>query len=296
MGYFISIPFLLALFVTSTFLYLFFHNPVQRDRHLYAKSGWGMFWYSLGFVIVVLSVIWAMSCGFNVEADKIYNSKPENPFQKGDKLFTLIPGIDTLWNVMCQFADPGNINQSVDNGNWIAIISAFAGIICLSGLLVSSLVSMISHRTNKWKQGNIHYKCGFNNYVVIIGVNEQAPAIIQRSLDRQDVNFVLIQTKRDVEKARQAIELKLDNKYEKNVVFYFGDRTSYEDIKQLRLEKAKEVFILGESLDDNDVMEAQEKDHDAFNINCLEHISHYFEKEKGKREKERVNTQKTKDA
>jgi ryanodine receptor 2 len=85
------------------------------------------------------------------------------------------------------------------------------------------------------------------------------------------VKFVLIQTRRDVEKARLDLELKMDDELEDKIVFYSGERTSAEDIGKLRLEKAVEIFILGESADFEN-----EKDHDSFNVNCLEHISSYF--------------------
>ena len=48
------------LFVVATFVvsWLFWSNPVRRDRWLYARSGWGVFWYSLGLIICVLLAMW----------------------------------------------------------------------------------------------------------------------------------------------------------------------------------------------------------------------------------------------
>ena len=76
---------------------------------------------------------------------------------------------------------------------------------------------------------------------------------------------------RHVEKMRMRLDLDLDKNEEDRLVFYFAERTSREDIEALHLEKAKEIYILGE-----DVHADNEEDHDVFNISCLENISEYF--------------------
>ena len=117
----------------------------------------------------------------------------------------------------------------------------------------------------------IHYNRCFKDYVVIIGCNEQTANIVKLSLKRKDVKYVLIQTRQDVEKMRMRLDLDLDKSEEDKLVFYFAERTSREDIEALHLEKAKEIYILGE-----DVHADNEEDHDVFNISCLENISEYF--------------------
>ena len=122
--------------------WLFWVNPVRRDRWMYARSGWGVFWYSLGLIACVLLLLWNIAEALDVRPEHIISENPD--------LDGISGGYQTLWNLICQFADPGNMHQSSGKGNWIALVSALAGVVCLSGLLVSSLVSMISHRTQKW--------------------------------------------------------------------------------------------------------------------------------------------------
>ena len=244
----------------AIFLFFFLSNPVKRDRWLYAKSGLGVLWYSLGFTICILCTIWFVAQITGVKSGDLFSHDGEHA------------SANTLWDVMCQFADPGNIHESTNRGRWIALFSALLGVICLSGLLLSSLVNMITHRTQKWKQGLVrYYNFLFKKYVAIIGMNEQTASIVRQALKRDGVKFVLIQTKKDVERTRLELELKMDDNLEDRIVFYSGERTSAEDLAKLKLEKAIEIYILGE--------EAQyegEKDHDAFNVNCLEHISTYL--------------------
>lgn len=263
---------ILLLLVCALMSWLFILNPVRRDRWMYARSGWGVLWFSLGLIVLVLLLLWHIAEVRNIRPEHIIAGKPD--------LNGVGEGFHTLWNLICQFADPGSVSQSSGSGNWIALVSAFAGVVCLSGLLVSSLVSMISHRTRKWKQGLITYNTLFSDYVVIIGLNEQAASIVRQSLNRNGVKYVLIQTRQNVEDARMALELKMDDRLEDRIVFYAGERTSAEDIGKLRLEKAVEVYILGESVDAEG-----EKDHDSFNVNCLEHISEYIKEYKERKER-----------
>ena len=235
--------------------------PIRRDRILFAGEGRWMFWFSVFFIIGVVGLL-SLIAGA-VDADSILG-----PGQQG-------AGGKRLWAVISQFADPGNLPSSTSSGQTIALISAFSGVLCLSGLLVSSLVSVISRKTDRWRGGEIHYRFPSRSFVVIIGSNEQTAAIIKESLKKRGVRYVLIQTRKEVGKARHQLELKLDKKEERRVVFYAGERTSSEDIKALEIHKAREVFILGE-----DMLSDNERDHDAFNINCLELISSSIGKQK----------------
>ncbi|MDO4801287.1 MAG: hypothetical protein Q4A15_03900, partial [Prevotellaceae bacterium] len=130
---------------------------------------------------------------------------------------------------------------------------------------------MIHYRPHRFIKWNL----GLHRFVVIIGVNEQTVAIARQALARKDVDYVLIQTRQDVEKMRMRLDLGLTYEEENHIVFYYAERTSWEDIKLLHIEKAKEVYILGE-----DITYTNEEDHDAFNIECLSLISNYMEDEK----------------
>lgn len=250
-----------ATILIVVFTFVWFAFPIWRDRVLFAGKGRWMFWLSVLFIIGVVGLLALIARAF--DADTILSSEQ------------LGAGGNRLRAIISQFADPGNLPSSNGAGQTMALISAFSGVLCLSGLLVSSLVSVISRKTDRWRGGEIHYRFPFRSFVVIIGSNEQAAAIIKESLKKRGVRYVLIQTRKEVGKERLKLELKLDRKEEKRVVFYAGERTSSEDIKALEIHKAREVFILGE-----DMQSDNEWDHDAFNINCLELISSSISKQR----------------
>lgn len=284
-------------------------KPIERNRILYGKSSLAMF--TCIFVIVTCTILsisginHALSHfgenGWNAEPtnlvdwdtqlvkenDKVMLSKENDNFYiyKGEENSkeSSYDEINNIWAILSQFSDPGNLPSARGGSRPFALFLALLGILCLSGLLLSSLVSFLSKRRENWQKGMIHYRphrflkwnLGLHRFVVIIGVNDQTVAIARQALARKDVDYVLIQTRQDVEKMRMRLDLGLTYEEENHIVFYYAERTSWEDIKLLHIEKAKEVYILGE-----DITYTNEEDHDAFNIECLSLISNYMEDEK----------------
>lgn len=284
-------------------------KPIERNRILYGKSSLAMF--TCIFVIVTCAILsisginHALSNfgenGWNAEPtnlvdwdtqlvkenDKVILSKENDNLYiyKGEEnnRYSSYDEIDNIWAILSQFSDPGNLPSARGGSRPFALFLALLGIFCLSGLLLSSLVSFLSKRRENWQKGMIHYhphrfikwNLGLHRFVVIIGVNDQTVAIARQALARKDVDYVLIQTRQDVEKMRMRLDLGLTYEEENHIVFYYAERTSWEDIKFLHIEKAKEVYILGE-----DITYTNEEDHDAFNIECLSLISNYMKDEK----------------
>lgn len=268
-------------FFTAIMCILTLKRPVERDRKLFGHNGSGMIQFALCVAIIVPFVIWVATLCFSdinyrllgnydtdvtelkgtLEGDSIKLKATKEAYRHKD-----------YWAILSQYTDPGNLPSAHgEKGYLLAIICAFAGIFCLSGFAVSSLISFINRVTERWKQGLLKYDLMFDKYVVIIGCNKQTANIVKLALKRDDVKYVLIQTRQDVDKMRMKLDLGLNKQEEDKLVFYFAERTSQEDIAQLRLEKAVEVYILGEDMECNN-----EQDHDTFNINCLELISKYM--------------------
>lgn len=271
-------------------------KPVERDRWLFGRSGFGMLVFAATIATVVPLIIWG---GVEIQQHIVNPSTPMNEKLLGnyDTDVTELSGAvgqDSItlrakqmanrhgnaWSVLSQYTDPGNLPAAKGrSGYFWALLCAIAGIFCLSGFAVSSLVSFISRVSERWKKGLLLYDTMFNNYIVIIGVNEQTANIVRRSLNRKingkRVKYVLIQTRQNVERVRHELELKLNLAEENRIVFYSGERTSQEDIEHLRLEKALEIYVLGE-----DMQQENEEDHDTYNINCLDLISEYMKDRK----------------
>lgn len=296
MGFFILEIIGVILFLACIAFYFFY--PVERDRFLFGTKSWlGSLSFCCILVIgLVLTISFCNHVGFlnghgrfinpknlvdwdstESTSDKaIYENYPEgntftfeNPESNSDDSYSSFAE-NNFFAIISQFADPGNIPSAHGKERKYALVLALLGIFCLSGLVMSSFVTLLTKKSDKWKQGLIHYNRFFGRYVVIIGVNEQTATIAKQSLARRGVKYVLIQTRQNVESAREKLDLGLDKKEERKIVFYYAERTSKEDIVALHLNKAIEVYVLGE-----DINYENEEDHDAYNINCLELISSY---------------------
>lgn len=250
--------YLAILFIVISFI-LFYIKPVTRDRIL-ARGIRVTIIMMLITIVIVPFALNGIALVCNVSANNMVGHDVNN-FQTENLLIS----------ILYHFTDPGNLQEATPGrGLILAWVCALLGIFLFAGLMVSTIVNIMDRRTDLWKKGLIRYNRFFKDYVVIIGGNEQVVSVIKASLKNNDVSYVLILTSQNVEELRMRIESQLSSKEERKVVLYYGNQTSLEDIKALKIEKAKEIYILGESTKD-DVM----GDHDAFNMNSLQHISVY---------------------
>lgn len=186
------------------------------------------------------------------------------------------PGISTqtspaiFWTVYYHFIDPGNqhMTTSQNGRGWSALI-AILGVFLLNGLLVSSIIGWIDSRKEKWLKGEVKYPCFLQRkkHYVIIGGNDVVTGIVKQFISMN--KYILIQTSRDVESFRRELFSHLTEEQQKLIIIYYGNRTSKEDIEKLHIEKAEEVYIIGEDIRTDDI----ESYHDTINMKCLKMIS-----------------------
>lgn len=178
------------------------------------------------------------------------------------------------WSTYYHFIDPGNQHMTTtkDGRAWAAVI-AVCGMFLLNGLLVSSIIGYIDRRKEKWMKGEVRYKWFLKRcpHYVIIGGNDMVEGVVKQML--RNKIFILIQTVRDVEGFRRELFATLSEDEQKRVIIYYGSRTSEKDIEDLCIDKAKEVYILGEETRTDDL----ESYHDTMNMRCLELVAKEIE-------------------
>lgn len=170
------------------------------------------------------------------------------------------------WSTYFHFIDAGNQHMTTTKGGrvWAAII-AICGIFLLNGLLVSSIIGWIDRRKEKWLRGEVRYNRFLKRcpHYIVIGGNDMVAGVVQQKL--KDKKTVLIQTSRDVEEFRRELFSTLNDEEQKRVIIYYGSRTSKKDIEELHIERAKEIYVLGEETRTDDL----ESYHDTMNMECL---------------------------
>lgn len=177
------------------------------------------------------------------------------------------------WSTYYHFIDPGNQHMTTTKGGraWAAVIAVF-GMFLLNGLLVSSIIGYVDRRKEKWIKGEVRYKWFLKRspHYVIIGGNDMVPGVVKQMLG--NMKTILIQTMRDVEEFRRELFSILNEEEQKRIIIYYGSRTSEKDIKELCIEKAEEIYILGEETRTDDI----ESYHDTMNMECLNLIRDYI--------------------
>ena len=150
---------------------------------------------------------------------------------------------------------------------WGAVIT-ITGIIVIA-ILTSSITNFFEQRAKQYLSGETSYY--FKNHIVIFGTSDVLYSIIEQL--EKGISYVVIQTSRDVEKTRREVFSFIKDNKEKGlnrnkIVFLYGDRTSLDDVNKLHLKSAREVYIIGESTEN----ENGESYRDAYNIDCIRTI------------------------
>ena len=165
------------------------------------------------------------------------------------------------------------MTRSQSGRGWSALI-AILGVFLLNGLLVSSIVGWVDSRKEKWLKGEVRYPrfLRHKSYDVLIGGNDMVVGLVKQKLDTG--KYILIQTSSDVESFRRKLFSILTDEQQKHIIIYYGIRTSEEDVAELYLENAEEVYIVGEDRRDDDM----ESFHDTMNMECLNLVYEIYKK------------------
>jgi hypothetical protein len=137
------------------------------------------------------------------------------------------------------------------------------GLIVFNGLLIATITRVMATRAERYKNGANTYH--LNDHYVIIGYGTSCVPIISNLCKRRlsgSPNHFLILTNQDIGAIRRDIKTQLQTTEEK-VVIYSGDMNSAQHLQRLNLDKAKEVFIIGE---------LQETGRDSKNIECAKMV------------------------
>ena len=194
-----------------------------------------------------------------------------------------------FWAVYYHFIDPGNQHMTTSSSGrgWSGLI-AILGVFLLNGLLVSSIVNLIESRREKWLKGEVKYGITLRKkpHYVIVGGNNVVAGIVRQIFEKEKklankienadaegnikkTEYIVIQTARDVENFRRELFSTLSPQEQQRIIIYYGNRASSVDIADLCVDKAREVYILGEDVRGDD----RESYHDTMNMECLRLLS-----------------------
>jgi len=146
----------------------------------------------------------------------------------------------------------------------ICIIVSVLGTLLFTGLLVSVFSNFLQRHVDDYKQGKLKYN--LSDHIVFIGYDEILPSLVKQCVE-YEINKdrkIIVQTKLASEQVREDIKtLITDDSLFRNITFYNGRRDSVKDLRMLDLERASEIFIIGNRQSDN---------HDELNLQCLNYV------------------------
>lgn len=169
--------------------------------------------------------------------------------------------------------DANAFHDFCTNGNgsgfavFVSCIIYVAGIIIFTGMIISVMTNMIERRVEAHLNGLVYYlKAG---HYVIMGYDEMVPSFIHHIFQRDSKAYVLILTSADVIKVREKLRRVFSDKLMKHIIINYGHRTTEDSYKDICLENAEQIYIVGYH---------GQSAHDAVNVECVDGICKYLEK------------------
>lgn len=251
-------------------------DKIRRDRVLVG----GNYIPQVIIIVVLLPIIIGIGCWIMNLTSEYLLGDVNGPNYGDVKMLKKITHstfesfLATLWSVYYHFVDPGNQHMTLGYlaAFVVAVISIF-GIFALNGLLVSTIINWVDDRKEKWERGDVRYDDVnyFKDYVAIIGGHEMVPQLCRNIFEEKgNPPYILIQCRGRVGVLRRKLVSALTPEQEQRVIIYYGDRTSVEDIASLKLERAREIYLIGEN------PKIDENEHDALNMLSLNCITTYL--------------------
>ena len=223
------------------------------DR-LLSKSIWEQF-KTLGVVLLALFFI---SWGF------LYISGCDWSFAKSSKAPEWLLPLYLL-------IDTNAFNNLYINGvkGWALVVSSFTylfGLLIFNGALIGIIVNFINQRVSNYREGRTHYlKSG---HYIIMGYDDMVPSIISHIFEKKNDAFILLLSASESDNLREKLKKVFDQLQMDQIIINYGHRTSSDYYKDIHLETAESVYIVGNR---------SNQSHDAINVECVDSICTYLE-------------------
>lgn len=145
------------------------------------------------------------------------------------------------------------------------------GLFIFNGMIISIITNAIDRRVQDHREGKRHYlKSG---HYIIMGYDEMIPSFIRHIFEKDKEAYVLLLTSVKATDLHETLRKSFDQERMKRIIINYGHRTSTDYYKGIHLESAKQIYIVGNH---------SKLEHDAINVECVDHIYDYL---KGKDEK-----------
>ncbi len=232
-------------------------KAIVIDRKLQDGSYWKLVLYiGLALIFGLSVIVWLhhiIKCGIHTDLVK---DDSYSAFQDVSQYF---------FGVNVAIAD---IKGEYISSMLVGLIKVFL----FNGIFIATMVGLFNRRIQSIRNGEVRYhQKSLQNlsYAIVIGANEVASSVIRNLLrgdgKKEKNDYVILHTSTSVKNARKVLSSHLTTSELRRVIFYHGLRDSLDEIQDLHLDHATEIFILGE----NTSWDKGETYHDAMNMRCF---------------------------
>lgn len=170
--------------------------------------------------------------------------------------------------------DPNALNNLYldDNANsvhgWMLFASSLTflfGAFIFNGMIIGIITNAIEHRVKEHHEGHIHYLT--SGHYIIMGYDDMVSSVIDHIFKHDSKAYILLLTSAEAVDIHEKLKKTFTTKQMEKIIINYGHRTSQEDYKDIRLEFAEQVFIIGNR---------SRAAHDAINVECVDSICSYL--------------------
>lgn len=145
-----------------------------------------------------------------------------------------------------------------------SVVYVFGLIVC-SGMLIGVITNYIGDRVQKHRDGLKHYvKSG---HCVIMGYDDMVPSIIKEIFNKMSKTDVVLLTAMDAKMVMEKLRRSVARDKMDRVFVTFGHRTVKDYYKDIHLEAAEKIYVVGNRT---------RPEHDAINVECVDSICEYL--------------------
>ena len=170
--------------------------------------------------------------------------------------------------------DPNALNNLYldDNADsvhgWMLFASSLTflfGAFIFNGMIIGIITNAIEHRVKEHHEGHIHYLT--SGHYIIMGYDDMVSSVIDHIFKHDSKAYILLLTSAEAVDIHEKLKKTFTTKQMEKIIINYGHRTSQEDYKDIRLEFAEQVFIIGNR---------SRAAHDAINVECVDSICSYL--------------------
>lgn len=232
------------------------HNSIKLwfDR-LLSKSLWRQFLILGAVLIVALGLSYLLLSWSGAEWKEFCKAKDLNQWLLPIYLLIDSNALNTLYI-------EGHVH------GWMLMVSSITflfGAFVFNGIIIGIITNSLEQRVRNHKEGHLHYLR--QGHYVIMGYDEMVTSFITHIFEKHPKAYVLIMTSAEVEGIREKLLKSFSEELMKHIIINYGHRISSDAYRDIHLEGAEEVFVVGNH---------GKPAHDAINVECVDSIYRYL--------------------